>query len=150
MALPNFSKFQAPAAPKLCHLIQFFPKIFKNSHFSPLSTPKNVSLKRQNAPQAVGPLQFDPCFEYFHQSLTNFSFRTMIDLYFNEFELRNCYNTQIASIGFSDFWLFCQEIVPPPRISINNYLQEVIWYKKTLVWRENKKIKKLHPTIERS
>ena len=40
-------------------------------------------------------------------------FRTMIDLYFNEFELRNCYNTQIASIGFSDFWLFCQEIVPP-------------------------------------
>ena len=44
----NFSKFSAPAAPKIGHWTQFFPKISKRSHFSAPSAPKKWSPNGQS------------------------------------------------------------------------------------------------------
>ena len=46
----NLSKVSMPAAPKMCHVIQLYPKKFQNSHFSAPSAPKNVSLNAKFGP----------------------------------------------------------------------------------------------------
>ena len=57
----NLSKFSAPLAPKLCHLIQFIPNIFKSSHFWRLLRRKMYHWTAKTAPcLVVSPLQFDP------------------------------------------------------------------------------------------
>ena len=46
----NFLKFSAPAAPKIGHWTQFFPKISKSSYFSAPSAPKKWSPNGQSHP----------------------------------------------------------------------------------------------------
>ena len=46
----NFSKFSAPAAPKMCHLTQFFPKNFQKFQFFGAFGAEKCVTERQNWP----------------------------------------------------------------------------------------------------
>ena len=52
----NFSKFSAPAAPKMCHLTQFFPKFFQKFPFFGAFGVKKSVTEQQNCPLDRRPL----------------------------------------------------------------------------------------------